>query len=283
MTDEEMNDIYIEILGRHIDDSGRAAYSDRDPSELRKILLASPEYAHYSQIKLANTYVKPKYNTKSKESFNVVICRYDEDVSFIDDFVYYPCIVYLYNKGPPIQRRFKGAIKVIECENIGFEDYVYLRYITENSMDTPVLFMQCCMDHSPRLFNFLDSFDKFSGFESMSEGKGLRDPISNNMQITEYGVYFNIDVTPFNFEDILMIFSKSINIKVFFDERYNVKIQSNMFVPGAAFFIRPEHFDKSVRYDVILKDIEYAHSLGKYISKRLASVFERYLWFNIKI
>ena len=288
MTAEELDLIYMEILGRHVDDSGKKVYQNIDPDEVRDILLKSPEYAHIHHQKenidrYLKTYTKPAYKSYGSDKFDVVICRYGEDVSFIDYFSYYPCDVYLYNKGLPIERKFKGNVNIIECENIGYEDYVYLRHIN-NGIDRPVLFMQCHMEHCPELFYFLDSFEGFSGFESMSQGMGIRDPVTDNRYETDYGIYMGTNVSVLDVEEIMMIFSKSSTIKGFFKERYNVNIEDDkQFVPGAQFFLRPECLDTSVRFDVLLEDIKYAHTLGAYTSKKLASVFERYLWTNIVI
>ena len=285
---EEIDNLYMEVLGRHVDSCGLEAYKDEPLEYVKEKLIASPEYADKMLRKqkcddAVKKFSKPTYMRKNNESlFDVVICRYNEDLDVIDEFACYPCTVYIYNKGNKINREFKGSVKVIDCLNIGFEDYVYLKHLFIG-IDRPTLFMQCGIDHSPGIFSFLDSFEYFSGFESLSQGVGERDPRPETYLHTNYGVLYDIDVTKFNFDDILMIFSKSFDVKEFFKERYEVTLKSRYFSPGAFFFIRPENIDKSVKFDVILDDVEYCYTLGSYMSKKLASVFERYLWTNIVI
>lgn len=290
MTVDEIDCIYRELLGRHVDSCGLEAYKGFTPDELKRKLLDSPEYAHleYNKkecLRKMKNFTKPTYERKPHECsvFDVVICRYDEDIRIIEQFMQYPCTVYLYNKGDTITREFDDNVNIKNCENIGYEDYVYLKHISENGIKKPTLFMQCSFDHSPGMFAFLDSFENFSGFESLSQGTGERDPRPEVYLQTKYGLMYDIHVTKFIFDDILMIFSKNNNIEDFLSDRYNITVKSNYFSPGAYFYIRPENLDKSVNYDVILKDIEYCNTLGSYMSKKLASVFERYLWTNIVI
>ena len=289
MTVEEINQIYKEVLGRHVDSCGLEAYGDYSPDELRQKLLNSPEYSQiqYNKArcrKIKESFNRPLYVKDNSESmFDIVMCRYNEDIRIVEHFECYPCTIYLYNKGEPITRVFNDNVNVIECDNIGYEDYVYLKHICENGVNRPTVFMQCCFDHSPGLFSFLDSFKSFSGFESLSQGVGERDPKPEVYLQTKYGVMYDINVTKFNFDDLLMIFSHSSNVEDFLSDRYGVTVKSKYFSPGAYFYLKPDNLDKSVKYDVILNDIIYCNTLGSYMSKRLASVFERYLWTNIVI
>ena len=228
-------------------------------------------------------YKKPDYKNPLGYKFDVVICRYDEETDFINSFSYYPCEVHLYNKGERIENNFAGRVNIIECDNIGFEDFTYVKFLSENEIKRPIIFMQCNLDHCPRLFEYLDNFEKFSYFESLSDCSGLRDPVIDEMIGTDYGVMIRTDLCTFSYNDILSIFSKSFDIKDMMFDRYNVCIKSDSFVPGAQFYISDVFLDKNIRFDIILKDIEYASTLGGYISKKLASVFERYLWKNIGI
>lgn len=73
------------------------------------------------------------FKTKNRR-YEIVVARYKEDVTYlVDDPLFQPFYIRLYNKGDPIQDpRVLSRCKVIDLPNVGKCDHTYLHHIVEN-------------------------------------------------------------------------------------------------------------------------------------------------------
>ena len=112
---------------------------------------------------------KNQYN--NKVLFHVVVSRLEDTVEYLEYFDYYPCKVFLYNRGEPIDYTFKTQkVNIIDIASIGHSDYAYITHIVTNyhNIRCPVLFMND-FARCPEIFKILDTFEKFSDFESLTQ------------------------------------------------------------------------------------------------------------------
>jgi hypothetical protein len=84
-------------------------------------------------MEMFQTKKNKKKQTKSVE-FEIVVARYKEDVSYlVDDPVFQPFYIRIYNKGDPItDPRILQRCEVIPLPNVGKCDHTYLHHIVEN-------------------------------------------------------------------------------------------------------------------------------------------------------
>lgn len=288
-----LDKIYMKLLNRHVDDCGVKAYlslvSKNNINEVENNIKKSDEFLKLESTKRQTNhplqFYLPKYPYKPhRVLFNVVVCRYKEDVSFLENFFHYPCHVFLYNKGPIISYKFKTKnISIINIPNIAFEDFAYLSHITYNyhNISIPIIFMQCSIDHSPYLFQYLDNFEKFSKFECLSSKSGTLP--KNKLIKSNFGTYFEtneIDAKPI--KDIMSIQFK--NILTYLSSRYNINIVNHKkFAAGAYVYICNSCITKYPldMYIKLLDDIKFIHSKDTNTSKLFAEILERYFWSSI--
>jgi hypothetical protein len=113
-----------------------------------------------------------------QEHFHVVVSRYNEDPSWLKNFVYYNCSVFLYNKGTPISNSLPPNVFVFDVENVGYEDYAYVTHITKyyeyyQYNNTKIVFTQCGIDHCPNILDFLKNVDAYNKYKSLFQSMGV--------------------------------------------------------------------------------------------------------------
>lgn len=93
--------------------------------------------------------------------YGLVVARYNEDISWIDEIDLNKIKVYLYNKGPKIEHIRKG-IYYEEIPNVGRESETYLYHIEKNyhDLDEKIVFTQGRFkDHCGSIQNLLRMYD----------------------------------------------------------------------------------------------------------------------------
>lgn len=104
----------------------------------------------------------------------IVISRYNEDISWVKKISREDIEIFIYNKGEKIEEEFTEDIKVLNLENIGRESHTYLHHIINNYGNFPekIIFTQGHPDdHVPQDFknNFLSFFNSNLEFEYFSK------------------------------------------------------------------------------------------------------------------
>lgn len=287
---KKVNSCYQKVLGRMVDDDGFRTYKHFDPCELEAILAESDEYLHNIKKRVPPKKVNntpPKIPT---EGFDIVVARYSEDPSFLDNFAQFQCRVFLYNKGDIITHRFSSNVIIINIPNVSFEEYAYLTHITTNYHNMrPTVFMQCAMDHCPDILNFLSAFETFGEFESMSQGLGIKDFAENSFEkeSSRFGIWYKPNTL--DFSTIKYIFKglddweypDDIDPISFIEKRYGVNVGFKYFAPGAQVFIRDvTKYDIST-YNKLKSDIETLDTFGRHVSSRFQEFLERYFWSSV--
>lgn len=284
-----LNDIYKKLLKRSIDDSGLKIYSkllktSKTIEEIESIIKESKEYK-LIQSSFKTDYVKPMFSKIISDiKFDVVVCRFDEDISFLKNFEIYPCHVYLYNKGREIISDHNiNNITITNIKNFGYEDYAYLYHIINNykSLIRPTLFMQCSLDHSKNIFTYIDNFEKFDNFETLSETSGVM-PTNKKIK-SKYGNMFSTNDLDYTY------FQKTIgwnftSVPIFFNRRYGVNMFNvETFSPGAYVYISHIYMKQYtvVQYQKVINDIIYIHKKNKRCGKIFAEMLERYFWSSV--
>lgn len=295
MTDanyDRINTCFRKILGRMVDDEGYNVYKNFDTKTLEAILKESDEYLHYKRKQPEKMKAIVPENIKRKTQFDIVVARYKEDPSFLDIFTDLPCRVFLYNKGDTITHKFKSDIIIIDLPNVSFEEYAYLTHITSNYYNMrPTVFMQCALDHCPDILKFLEYFDSFGPFESMSQGLGYKDFADNSFQKKEtaFGSWY----TP-NSLDFAMVkyvfkglndweYPDDIDPITFIEQRYGVKVSFPYFAPGAQVYVHNSCIQKySIgTYTKLKTDIETLNTFGRHVTSRFQEFLERYFWSSV--
>jgi hypothetical protein len=95
----------------------------------------------------------------------LVIARYNENVDWLNN-VNIPYVIY--NKGEDNISQWSSQIKI---DNIGNEEYVYLKYIVDSYSNLPdrVIFTQANpIEHSPDFLQLLNKIDKFQDTQPLS-------------------------------------------------------------------------------------------------------------------
>lgn len=288
-----INECYCKVLKRPVDDEGLKVYSEiikhaNDIPKLEKILLDSQEYKNREYQKAVTTCtVLPEYKNQynDKVLFHVVVSRLEDTVEYLEYFEFYPCKVFLYNRGEPIDYTFKTQkVNIIDIASIGHSDYAYITHIVTNyhNIRCPVLFMND-FARCPEIFKILDTFEKFSDFESLT-------------QTTMYNVQFDKseystircknNIQTFNQDtlDCLMdVFNMKINNgKQFIDERYT-KSKITTFVPHVQIWLHDSLIKRHSfnMYRKLKSDIEKIHTMCKWKSKCFSVLLERYFWSSV--
>ena len=295
MTDanyDRVNACFRKILGRMVDDEGFGAYKNIDTDTLESILQESDEYLHYKRKQTEKAEVVIPENTKRKTQFDIVVARYDEDPAFLDIFANLPCRVFIYNKGSTINCQFKSDIIIIDVPNVSFEEYAYLTHIITNYHNMqPTVFMQCALDHCKDILSYLENFDRFGPFESMSHGLGYKDFAENTFQKreSEFGSWYTPNSLDFSMVKYVFkglddwVYPDDIDPISFIEQRYGVKVSFPHFAPGAQVYVHNSCIQKySIATYVKLKtDIERLNSFGRHVSSRFQEFLERYFWSSV--
>lgn len=306
---ETLNNLYITILERNVDETGVKSYinliQNNKIKKVEQILYCSDEYKMLvaNKIKM-NTYVKNlEYRIANirnihNEYFEVVVARYKEDPYFLEYFDSFNCKVFLYNKGPKIEHTFKSnKIFVKTVPNNGYEDYIYAHHIVAHYdiLATHNIFIQCNIDHNPAIFEHLNDIKNFNNFESLSTSLGLHDYHHKKGLInTDYGIMLLTDEHMIQTQSINDLFFKYTNDNRWCDgdfnfnflNRYSLYKRSNpKFIPGAQFYISRKMLHKTHvdNFKTLQKDIEYFASKGQLISKLYAEICERFIWPNLNV
>lgn len=124
-----------------------------------------------------------------KNKPHLVIARYNEDISWIDDTILEIFEVFVYNKGSNLSHVHSNRFNTIEIENIGRESHTYLHHITENynSLPEKIIFTQAHPDDhvSPNFksgfLDFLNSAEPFRYFsKNILEMSIMRDGVEES-------------------------------------------------------------------------------------------------------
>lgn len=101
-----------------------------------------------------------------KNKPHLVISRYNEDISWVDDLISHNFNVFIYNKGSKLNTPNNDKLNVIEIENIGRESHTYLYHIKNNydSLPEKIIFTQAHPDDHVSE-NFKSEFLHFSNSE----------------------------------------------------------------------------------------------------------------------
>lgn len=102
----------------------------------------------------------------------IVISRYNEDLSWVKQIVNEDIEIFIYNKGPKIIEEYSSKVKISDLENVGREAHTYLHHIINNYEELPekIIFTQAHPDDhvsenfKSDLLDFLNSSDKFKYF-----------------------------------------------------------------------------------------------------------------------
>ena len=314
-TFNDLNRLYNETLARSIDLDGFQTYSKdlekgKTLDQIKQQLESSIEAKEYESRKKQSADIDIKikecinrFNIQKiprGEEFHLVISRYNEDTTWINKLALFNCKIWLYNKGPVIQEKFKSNVTIRQLENIAYEDYVYLTHIVENYNTLPnrIVFMQCGLDHC---INILDKLCNIYSWETMiplgnDMGKSCLISKSTLKEIeTEYGTICMIEDK--NLNDIgggkkyLDYIRKSFNIpsKVslydYFVNYFDLfPITPAYFMPGAIFYVPGKNIKRIPlkKYTEMFNLVIDFHNLQQngILTKLLGSIFER-LWVTI--
>jgi len=102
----------------------------------------------------------------------IIISRYNEDLSWVKQMVNEDIEIFIYNKGPKIIEEYSPKVKILDLENVGRESHTYLHHIINNYDELPekIIFTQAHPDDhvsenfKSDFFNFLNSSDEFKYF-----------------------------------------------------------------------------------------------------------------------
>ena len=102
----------------------------------------------------------------------IIISRYNEDLSWVKQMVNEDIEIFIYNKGPKIIEEYSPKVKISDLENVGRESHTYLHHIINNYDELPekIIFTQAHPDDhvsenfKSDFFNFLNSSDEFKYF-----------------------------------------------------------------------------------------------------------------------
>lgn len=289
---DRVNACFRKVLRRMVDDEGFNVYKDFDTDTLEAILKESDEYLHYKEKQSEKIKVTLPDNIGRTAQFDIVVARYEEDPAFLDIFATLPCRVFLYNKGDTITHTFKSDIIIIDLPNVSFEEYAYLTHITTNYHNMrPTVFMQCALDHCPDILSYLENFDSFGDFESMSQGLGYKNFAENSFQKkkTEFGSWYNPNTLDFSMVKCVFRglsdweYPEDIDPISFIEQRYGVKVSFPHFAPGAQFYV---HNSCILKYNIstytkLKSDIETLDTFGRHVSSRFQEFLERYFWSSV--
>lgn len=121
-----------------------------------------------------------------KSKPHLVIARYNEDISWIDDRILESFEVFVYNKGSNLKFQYLNLINVIEIKNVGREAHTYLHHIIENynSLPEKIIFTQAhpddhvFPDFKSECLDFSNSEDRFKYFsKNILEMEILKDGV----------------------------------------------------------------------------------------------------------
>jgi hypothetical protein len=124
-----------------------------------------------------------------KNKPHLVISRYNEDISWVDDSILGIFDVFVYNKGSNLNHIHLDRFNTIEIENIGRESHTYLHHIRENYNSFPekIIFTQAHPnDHVSKNFkleflDFLNSEEPFRYFsKNILEMSILKDGVEES-------------------------------------------------------------------------------------------------------
>lgn len=291
---DRVNACFRKVLGRMVDDEGFRTYKNIDSETLEAILKLSDEYLHYKRKQSGKKEVTVSMpgNIGRKTQFDIVVARYEEDPSFLDIFAHLPCRVFLYNKGSTISCQFKSDIIIIDVPNVSFEEYAYLTHITTNYHNMrPTVFMQCALDHCPDILNYLENFDSFGPFESMSQGLGYKDFSDNSFQKkeTKFGSWYTPNALDFSMVKYVFKglddweYPDDIHPISFIEQRYGVKVSFPHFAPGAQVYLHNSCVQtySITTYTKLKSDIETLDTFGRHVSSRFQEFLERYFWSSV--
>mgnify|MGYP000642643650 CR=1 FL=1 len=74
----------------------------------------------------------------------IIISRYNEDLSWVKQMVNEDIEIFIYNKGPKIIEEYSPKVKISDLENVGRESHTYLHHIINNYDELPekIIFTQ---------------------------------------------------------------------------------------------------------------------------------------------
>lgn len=192
MAYNDLNHLYLKHLARPIDLDGYKHYSKqlqngKSLEYIENIIKNCDETKEYISRVKAMIGIKKQVNESLKnfkptdikphDVFDVIICRYKEDVSWVRMFEHFNCNVYIYDKYGDCNIIAKN-VNIIKCSNIAFEDFVYLKHIIENyenisHQKRKIIFMQGYLDHCPNFFHRISNIHSFGNYESLYESFGM--------------------------------------------------------------------------------------------------------------
>jgi len=116
-----------------------------------------------------------------KNKPHLVISRYNEDISWVDDTILENFNVFVYNKGSNLGHIHLNRFNIIEIENTGRESHTYLHHIVDNynSLPEKIIFTQAHPDDhvSPNFksgfLEFLNSTESFIYFSKNILGMSI--------------------------------------------------------------------------------------------------------------
>ena len=102
----------------------------------------------------------------------IIISKYNEDLSWVKQIDNGEAEIFIYNKGPKITEEYSQEVKILDLENVGRESHTYLHHIINNYDELPekIIFTQAHPnDHVSEnfksdFFDFLNSPDEFRYF-----------------------------------------------------------------------------------------------------------------------
>jgi hypothetical protein len=102
----------------------------------------------------------------------IIISKYNEDISWVKQIDNEEAEIFIYNKGTKITEKYSPRVKVLDLKNIGREAHTYLHHIVSNYEGLPekIIFTQAHPnDHVSEnfksdFFDFLNSPDEFRYF-----------------------------------------------------------------------------------------------------------------------
>jgi len=292
----EVNSLYKEILDRNADYTAFDMYIHNpkiDYETLKQILRDSDEYKDKNSLKPNMSHYIPKHINLIKHIpyFEVVISRYNEDISTMFFLQIFNCKVFVYNKGPVIINTPSNFV-IINIDNIGFEDYVYMYHIVNNYqlLADSTIFLQCGLDHNIYLPSCLLNTNiwkqKQQSLSCCYPNKTTDISQWNNdikFDSFDTGVLQSTDTFQ-SLTDLTAIL-KNYNI---ITDIFKLNLSNNFnFSPGAHFLLDKNTIisNNLSYYKNLLEFIEYVHKTDslKVNSKLLAECFERFYFQIFKV
>ena len=217
-----------------------------------------------------------------KKGIEIVLARYEEDISWINEYPYNKCKVICYNKGSPII--VSEHVRIVELPNVGRCDHTYLYHIINNydKLDEVTVFLPAsCMDTHKKEHTNNVMKKVISTCNTVLIGLKTEDTIRNTFyyfQLDEWKAT-NIQNAYINPESSL---EKCVQrpYGLWYDKNFSKELDVNIVCFWGIFAIAKEHIQQHPKeyYEKLIKYVN-THSnpeAGHYIERSWGVIFYPY-------